>query len=41
MAGGWIKGTQLARLLRDRAGRVEAIEVSTGRIKRMRFDRVA
>ena len=39
MAGGWIKGTQLAHLVRDRAGRIEAIEVSTGRIKKMRFDK--
>jgi CubicO group peptidase (beta-lactamase class C family) len=39
MASGWIKGTQLAHLVRDRAGRVVALEVSTGRIKRMRFER--
>ena len=40
MAGGWIKSTQLARLVRGRSGRIEAIEVSTARIKRMRFDRM-
>ena len=39
MPAGWIKATQLARLVRDRRGRVVALEVSTGRIKRMRFER--
>ena len=39
MPGGWITATQLAHLVRDRAGRIEAIEVSTGRIKKMRFER--
>jgi D-aminopeptidase len=33
--------TQLARLERDRAGKVTALVVSTGRIKRMRFERSA
>lgn len=37
--GGWISVTQLAHLVRDRAGKVVALEVSTGRIKKMRFDR--
>jgi hypothetical protein len=32
--------TQLAHLVRDRAGRVVALEISTGRIKKMRFERV-
>jgi hypothetical protein len=41
MPGGWIQATQLAHLVRDRSGRIEAIEVSTGRIKKMRFDRQA
>ena len=41
MPGGWITATQLAHLVRDRAGRIEAIEVSTGRIKKMRFERHA
>jgi len=36
---GWITTTQLAHLERDRAGRVVALQVSTGRIKRMRFER--
>lgn len=36
---GWFIPTQLARLVRDRAGRLVALEVSTGRIKRMRFER--
>jgi D-aminopeptidase len=37
--GGWITATQLAHLVRDRAGKVVALEVSTGRIKKIRFDR--
>ncbi len=37
--GNWITVTQLAHLVRDRAGKVTALEVSTGRIKRMRFER--
>ncbi len=37
--GSWIKATQLAHLVRDRDGRIVALEVSTGRIKKMRFDR--
>ncbi len=36
--GSWIKATQLAHLVRDRTGRIVALEVSTGRIKKMRFD---
>jgi CubicO group peptidase (beta-lactamase class C family) len=39
MPGGWIQATQLAHLVRDRSGKIEAIEVSTGRIKKMRFER--
>jgi len=31
--------TLLARLDRDKDGRVAALEVSTGRIKKMRFER--
>ena len=38
-AGNWISVSQLAHLVRDKAGKVEAIEVSTGRIKKMRFER--
>ena len=38
--GNWLAVTQLARLVRDRPGRVAALEVSTGRIKKMRFERV-
>jgi hypothetical protein len=38
---GWITATQLAHLERDRAGRIVALSVSTGRIKRMRFERVS
>jgi CubicO group peptidase (beta-lactamase class C family) len=37
--GGWIVPTQLAHLERDRSGRVRALIVSTGRIKKMRFER--
>ena len=36
---GWITASQLAHLVRDRAGRIVALEVSTGRIKKMRFER--
>ncbi|MGD9883070.1 serine hydrolase domain-containing protein [Reyranella sp.] len=36
----WITPTQLAHLVRDGAGNITALEVSTGRIKKMRFDRV-
>jgi CubicO group peptidase (beta-lactamase class C family) len=39
MPGSWITATQLAHLVRNRSGRIEAIEVSTGRIKKMRFER--
>lgn len=38
--GNWLAVTQLARLERDRSGKVTALVVSTGRIKNMRFDRV-
>lgn len=38
---GWITATQLAHLGRDRDGRIAALEVSTGRIKKMRFERTA
>lgn len=36
---GWITATQLAHLERDRTGKIVALLVSTGRIKRMRFER--
>ena len=39
--GNWLSVTQLAHLVRNRSGKVEALEVSTGRIKKMRFERVA
>jgi hypothetical protein len=38
--GTWLQVSQLAHLVRDRAGRIVALEVSTGRIKKMRFERV-
>jgi D-aminopeptidase len=37
--GNWMAVTQLAHLVRDRPGRVVALDVSTGRIKKMRFER--
>ena len=37
--GNWITVTQLAHLARDRSGKIVALEVSTGRIKKMRFER--
>ena len=37
----WITATQLAHLIRDKAGKIVALEVSTGRIKKMRFERTA
>jgi D-aminopeptidase len=37
--GSWLTVSQLAHLVRDRAGRIVALEVSTGRIKKMRFER--
>ena len=39
--GNWIAVTQLAHLVRDEAGKIAALEVSTGRIKKMRFERQA
>jgi len=39
-AGGWLRTTQLARLERDRAGRIAALSVFTGRVKGLRFERV-
>ena len=39
--GGWLQTTQLARLVRDAAGKAVALEVSTGRIKNMRFERTS
>ena len=39
--GGWIQASQLAHLVRDKAGKIAALEVSTGRIKKMRFERAA
>lgn len=38
---GWITATQLAHLVHDRTGRIVALEISTGRVKRMRFERGA
>jgi len=38
--GNWVSTNQLAHLVRDRAGKIEAIEVSTARIKKMRFERL-
>jgi CubicO group peptidase (beta-lactamase class C family) len=38
--GNWLTVSQLAHLVREESGRVVALEVSTGRIKRMRFERV-
>ena len=38
---GWVVATLLARLERDRSGKIAALVVSTGRIKRMRFERTA
>jgi hypothetical protein len=38
-AGAWLQTTQLAGLVRDEAGKVVALEVSSGRIKKMRFER--
>lgn len=37
----WITATQLARLDRGRTGKIKALLVTTGRIKGMRFERVA
>jgi hypothetical protein len=37
----WLTVTQLARLVRDAAGKVIALELSTGRIKNMQFERQA
>lgn len=37
--GSWFKPTQLAHLERDKAGKVAAIVVSTGRLKNVRFER--
>ncbi|HTR85073.1 MAG TPA: serine hydrolase domain-containing protein [Reyranella sp.] len=37
----WLTATQLAHLDRDKAGKVAALVISTGRIKNMRFERVA
>ena len=37
----WITATQLAHLVKDKGGRIAALEVSTGRIKKMRFERTA
>ena len=39
--GPWLTVTQLAHLERDRSGKVAALVVSTGRIKRMKFERTA
>ena len=37
--GNWLTVTQLAHLVRDASGNVIALEVSTGRIKKIRFER--
>jgi CubicO group peptidase (beta-lactamase class C family) len=37
--GNWIKPTQLARLERGKEGRIDALVVSTGRLKNLRFER--
>jgi len=37
--GGWIQASQLAHLKREKGGKIAALEVSTGRIKKMRFER--
>jgi D-aminopeptidase len=37
----WITATQLAHLVKDKGGKIAALEVSTGRIKKMRFERTA
>ena len=37
----WITVTQLAHLIKDKGGKIAALEVSTGRIKKMRFERVS
>ena len=37
--GNWIKSTQLAHLERDKAGKIAALVVSTGRLKHVRFER--
>ena len=37
--GNWLAVTQLAHLVRDATGKVAALEVTTGRIKKMRFER--
>lgn len=39
--GNWIQATQLAHLVRDTDGKIVALEVSTGRIKKMRFERTS
>jgi D-aminopeptidase len=39
--GPWLTVTQLARVERDRGGKVKALVVSTGRVKKLRFERVA
>jgi D-aminopeptidase len=38
--GNWLSVTQLAHLERDRAGKIAALIVSSGRIKNMRFKRM-
>ena len=37
--GAWIRAVQLAHLERDKAGKIAALVVSTGRIKKLRFER--
>lgn len=38
---GWITATQLAHLEKEKGGKIAALVVSTGRIKKMRFERIA
>lgn len=40
-SGGWIQTTQLAHLVRTESGKIAALEVSTGRIKKMRFEKTS
>ena len=37
----WLQATQLAHLVKDKGGKIAALEVSTGRIKKMRFERIS
>ena len=35
----WTNATQLAHLVKDKGGKIAALEVSTARIKKIRFER--